>query len=199
MRTWIVALRAALLSLLVTGLVYPLVVTILTRLVCPDTASGSWVRDDSGREVGSALIAQAFHDPGYLHARPSAVAYDASASGGSNAGPTSAALRSRVEAAAASLRAANPRAAGPPPVELVTTSASGLDPDLALPAALWQVPRIAAARHVEPARIASVIHDSAEGRVLGLWGEPRVGVLECNLRLDRLLGRPALASPSPAQ
>lgn len=199
MREWWVAARMALLTLVVTGLVYPLVVTGIARVLCPDAASGSWVRDERGQIVGSSSIAQRFVQAAYLQPRPSACGYDGAASGGSNLGPTSAALRARAAAEAARLRAANPDAAGPPPAELVLASGSGLDPEVSPEAALWQAPRIAAARHADPARIAAMIRDSVDGRSLGVWGEPRVNVLEFNVRLDRELGRPALAPAAPTR
>jgi K+-transporting ATPase ATPase C chain len=151
------------------------------------------VQDDRGRVVGSALLAQPFAGPGYLQPRPSAAGrdgYDAAASSGSNLGPTSRALRERTAKEVARLRAENPAAAGPIPVELVTASGSGLDPDLSLPAALWQAERIAAHRGVSRERVARLLEDQRRGRTLGLLGEPRVNVLVANLALDRQFGGP---------
>jgi potassium-transporting ATPase KdpC subunit len=186
-----IAVRATLVTLLLCGLAYPLAVTGLAQLLFPAQANGSLVTDDRGRVVGSALIGQGFASAAYLQPRPSAAGagWDASASGGSNLGPTSVTLQERVAAAAARLIAENPGAVGPVPVELVTTSASGLDPHLSPAAALWQAPRIARARGVEVERVRQVILDAAEGRDLGLFGEPRVNVLLVNLALDRRFGR----------
>ena len=145
------AARATLVTLLLTGLAYPLLVTGLAQLLAPSRANGSLVEDDKGRVVGSELVAQAFTAPGYLWPRPSAAGergWDATASGGSNLGPTSAKLRARVAAEVERLHRENPAAPGPVPVELVTTSGSGLDPHLSPATARWQAARIAAARGV---------------------------------------------------
>jgi K+-transporting ATPase ATPase C chain len=187
-----VALRMTLATLVLTGLAYPLAVTGLAQLLFPDAANGSLVRDETGAVVGSHWIGQAFAQPGYLQPRPSAAGsgYDATASGGSNYGPTSAKLRERAAADVDRLRAENPDAPGPVPVELVSASASGLDPHVSPAAARWQAPRIARARGVELARVLALIEDSTEGRTFGVLGEPRVNVLEANLALDRRFGRP---------
>jgi K+-transporting ATPase ATPase C chain len=149
--------------------------------------------------VGSELIGQAFANPGYFQPRPSAAGngYDPTASGGSNLGPTSAKLRDRARTDVARLESENPDAPRPVPAELVTTSASGLDPHLSPEAARWQIPRVAAARHVEPARVAGVLDSLAEGRDLGFLGEPRVNVLALNLALDRQFGRPEAMATAP--
>ncbi len=184
MRTHVVtSLRMALATIVLTGLAYPLLTTGVSRVVFPHQAGGSLVTRD-GRAVGSALIGQAFTRPAYLQGRPSASGYDATASGGANLGPTSSRLRERVAAAVARLQAENPRAVGPVPVELVTTSASGLDPHLSPRAALWQAPRIAAARRRPVAEVEAVIRRHVESRTLGFLGEPRVNVLAVNLALD---------------
>ncbi len=191
-RQIIIALRATLVTMLMTGIAYPLAVTGLARLFFARSADGTLVADDRGNVVGSALIGQRFTSPGYLHGRPSAAGkdgYDASASSGSNLGPTSAALRARIDADLQRLRAENADAPGPVPAELLTTSGSGLDPQLSPDAALWQVPRIAAARGVAPERVRAVIEDARAGRELGVLGEPRVNVLLVNLALDRTFGR----------
>jgi K+-transporting ATPase ATPase C chain len=174
-------------TLVITGLAYPLLITGLAQLTMPHRADGSLVVGDSVT-VGSSLIGQAFTRPQYLQPRPSAAGagYDATASGGSNLGPTSAKLRARVTAEVARLRAENPDAPGPVPVELVTASASGLDPHLSPAAARWQAPRIAAARGVAVGEIEAVIRRHVEGRTLGFLGEPRVNVLAVNLALDAL-------------
>ena len=171
-----IALRATLVTLVLTGLAYPLFTTAVALAIFPDRARGSIVTTDDGRVVGSELIAQAFTGPGYLQPRPSAVNYDGAGSGGSNLGPTSKALHDRIAASAG-------------PLELRTTSASGLDPHLSPEAALWQLPRIAAARGVAPERVRTIIEAHVEGRDLGILGEPRVNVLLVNLALDRHFGR----------
>lgn len=192
LETTLVALRAALVTFVLTGLVYPLVTTGAARLLFPWRASGSLVTDDRGRVVGSELIGQRFASPAYLQPRPSAAGdgYDATASSGSNLGPTSKTLRDRAIADAERLKRENPDAPGPIPAELVTASGSGLDPHLSPEAALWQVPRIARARGVARGRVRSVVEAYVEGRHLGILGEPRVNVLLVNLALDRQLGRP---------
>jgi K+-transporting ATPase ATPase C chain len=186
-----IALRATLVTLLVTGVVYPLLVTGLAQVLFPSRANGSMVTDQ-GREVGSSLIGQSFKDPAYLQGRPSAAGdagYDGTASQGTNLGTTSKKLRDTVALRVAALRAANP-GAGPIPIDLVTSSASGLDPHISPEAAHWQVARIAKARDVAIERVRTVIDEHTEGRELGLLGEPRVNVLGVNLALDRLFGRP---------
>ncbi|HTO71509.1 MAG TPA: potassium-transporting ATPase subunit KdpC [Myxococcota bacterium] len=198
-RTLLVALRATLTTLVLTGLAYPLVVTGLCQLLFPFRANGSLVADERGQPVGSELIGQGFANPGYFQPRPSAAGndgWDATSSGGSNLGPTSAKLRDRATADAARLTAANPDAPGPIPAELVTASASGLDPHLSPAAARWQIPRVAHARGVDSARVSGVLDSLVEGRDLGFLGEPRVNVLLLNLALDRQFGRPeGMAAP----
>ena len=192
-RTLLVALRACLLTLAVTGLAYPLAVTGAAQLLFPFRANGSLVSDEKGTPVGSELLAQGFANPAYFHPRPSAAGndgYDPTSSGGSNLGPTSAKLRERVTSDAAKLLAENPEARGPVPAELVTTSASGLDPHLSPDAARWQIPRVARARNVDPSRVRGVVDALVEGRDLGFISEPRVNVLLLNLALDRQFGRP---------
>jgi K+-transporting ATPase ATPase C chain len=196
MKTLVIALRVTLVTLLVTGLGYPLLVTGLAGVLFPARASGSLVADTRGKVVGSELIGQAFTRPGYFQPRPSAAGdkgFDATSSSASNLGPTSAKLRERTSADAARLAAENPDAAGPIPVELVTTSGSGLDPHLSPEAALWQVPRVAKARRVTAERVRAVVLDHVEGRDLGVLGEPRVNVLLVNLALDRQFGRLEMA------
>jgi K+-transporting ATPase ATPase C chain len=186
-----IALRMTLATLALTGLLYPLALTGIAQLLFPRAADGSLVRDGGGRVVGSLLIGQRFVRPEYLQPRPSAAGagYDAAASGGSNLGPTSQKLHDRAEAVAERLRAENPEAPGPLPADLVTASASGLDPHLSPAAALWQAPRIARARGVDLERVRALIESEVEGRTLGLLGEPRVNVLATNLALDRRFGR----------
>jgi K+-transporting ATPase ATPase C chain len=185
-----VALRVTIATLLLTGLVYPLAVTGVAQLLFPHTANGSLVKDGGGQVIGSELIGQPFARPGYLQPRPSAAGtgYDGGASSGSNLGTTSQKLHDRAAADAERLRAENPDAREPIPAELVTASASGLDPDLSPRAALWQAPRIAKARGVEEARVVAVIESQVLGRTLGVLGEPRVNVLAVNLALDGRFG-----------
>ena len=193
----VIALRVTLVTLVLTGLLYPLMMTGLAQAVFPGKANGSLVRNEQGAVVGSEIIGQVFTNPGYLQGRPSAAGngYDATASGGSNLGPTSKKLRDRVIADLARLRKENPEAPQSVPDDLVTTSASGLDPDLSPAAALWQVARIARARQVTPDRISEVIQSRIEGRDLGIFGEPRVNVLAVNLALDQQLGKPTPVAP----
>ncbi len=172
------ALRATLWTLVLTGLVYPLLVTGAALALFPHRARGSLVVGEHGRVIGSELIAQPFTSDAYLWPRPSAVSYDAAGSGGSNLGPTSKVLRERLR--------------GDGPLELRTTSASGLDPHLSPGGALWQAARIARARGVAEERVRAVIERSVEGRDLGVLGEPRVNVLLTTLALDRLFGRPPM-------
>jgi K+-transporting ATPase ATPase C chain len=194
----VVALRVTLVTLILTGLVYPLAMTGVAQALFHDRANGSLARDEKGAVVGSELIGQAFALPAYLQGRPSAAGnngYDATASGGSNLGPTSKKLHDRVAADVERLRKENPEAPLPVPAELVTTSASGLDPDLSPAAAYWQVPRIARARQLDPARVRAVIESRVQGRDLGVFGEPRVNVLAVNLALDQQFGRPIHPPP----
>jgi potassium-transporting ATPase KdpC subunit len=191
-------LRPAIVLLIVmtvlTGLVYPLAVTGIAQVVFPHQANGSLVEQD-GKVVGSALIGQNFTEPKYFHGRPSATTdtdpnnasktipapYNAANSGGSNAGPTSKALIERVQSDVATLKKDNP---APIPVDLVTTSASGLDPDITPAAAEFQITRVATARNLSVERVRGLVANAAEGRFLGIFGEPRVNVLKLNLALD---------------
>jgi len=194
--------RVTLVTLLLTGLAYPLLVTGLAQLLFPARAGGSLVEDGKGLVVGSELVGQGFTAPGYLWPRPSAAGdtgWDPMASGGSNLGPTSAKLRVRVVAEVERLRRENPAAPGPVPVELVTTSGSGLDPHLSPAAARWQAPRIATARGLAPDRVLAVIDETTEGRDLGFLGEPRVNVLLVNLALDRRFGAVTDGGGTPGQ
>ena len=192
---------------LITGFVYPLVMTGIAGVIFPRQAQGSLIEHD-GKVVGSELIGQVFTSDKYFHGRPSATtapdpndptktvaaAYNAANSGGSNLGPSNKALIDRVQGDIDTLKKENPSA--PVPADLVTTSASGLDPDLSPQAALWQVSRIARARQVAPARIAQVIENKVQGRDLGIFGEPRVNVLAVNLALDQQFGKPAAVAPA---
>jgi potassium-transporting ATPase KdpC subunit len=182
---------------LITGLVYPLVMTGIAQVAFPHQANGSMIERD-GKVVGSALIGQDFESDKYFHGRPSATTapdpkdptktvpapYNAANSGGSNLGPSNKALVDRVKGDLAKLQKENPGT--PVPADLVTTSASGLDPDISPEAALFQVPRVAKARNLPEDRIRQLVADNTEGRLFGLLGEPRVNVLKLNLALDHL-------------
>lgn len=189
MKTLRPALVLLALFLAVTGLLYTGAVTALAQALQPGRANGSLLVA-GGRTVGSALIGQNFGDPRWFWGRPSAtvgVPYDARASSASNLGPTNPALEEAVRARIAALRAADPGNQAPVPVDLVTTSGSGLDPEVSPAAALYQVDRVARARGLAPDRVRRLVEQSVEGPWLGLLGAPRVNVLRLNLALDRLL------------
>ena len=172
----------------ITGIAYPLVVTGVAKVLFPGQAAGSLIVKD-GKPVGSRLIGQPFSDPKYFWSRPSATSpqpYNGLASGGSNLGPLNPALTNAVKANIAALQAADPGNHAPIPVDLVTASGSGLDPDISLAAAYYQADRIARLRHLSPDRVRALIADHAKGRWLGVIGQPRVNVLELNLALDNL-------------
>lgn len=191
------ACRTILATLLLTAVAYPLLVTGAAQLLFAHQARGSLAADPKGDVIGSELIAQAFRRAEYFHGRPSAAGadgWDASASGGSNLGPTSRKLRERVVAAVGRLRAENPQQSGDVPAELVTASASGLDPHLSPGAVTWQVARVAGARGVSPERVQAAVDAQTQARSLGLLGEPRVNILLLNLALDRQFGTPSPAS-----
>jgi potassium-transporting ATPase KdpC subunit len=180
---------------LITGLAYPLAMTAIADVLFPKQAEGSLI-ERNGKVVGSALIGQEFKDDKYFHGRPSAttapdpadatktvpVPYNAANSGGSNLGPTSKALSDRVKEDVDKLKAEN--ASVPVPVDLVTTSGSGLDPDISPEAALFQVSRVAKARNMPEDRVRQLVSENTAGRLVGLFGEPRVNVLALNLALD---------------
>ena len=173
---------------LITGVIYPLVVTGVAQLAFPTQAAGSiLVRD--GKSVGSSLIGQSFSDPKHFWSRPSATApqpYNGLASGGSNLGPLNPALTDGIKSRMDALRAADPTNQSPIPVDLVTASGSGLDPDISLAAAYYQAPRVARERGLQPQAVLALIAAHARGRWLGILGEPRVNVLDLNLALDAM-------------
>src|SRR3954470_2203901 len=192
-------IRPAILILLlltaITGLAYPLAVTAIAGVIFPKQAQGSLIEKD-GKVIGSALIGQGVKDDKYFHGRPSATfapdpadstktvpaPYNAANSGGSNLGPTSKALNDRVKEEVEKLKPENPNASVP--IDLVTTSGSGLDPDISPEAALFQVPRVAKARNLSEDRVRHLVATQTQGRFVGLLGEPRVNVLALNLELD---------------
>lgn len=183
---------------LLTGGLYPGVVTGLAQLLFPHQANGSLIAVD-GRVVGSELIGQGFSAAGYFHSRPSAAGagYDAAASGGSNRGPTDRKLADTLLAGAiARAEALHGAKRGRIPADLVTASASGLDPHLSPASALLQVPRVARERGVDEARVHALVEAAIEGRQLGFLGEPRVNVLRLNLTLEREFGRAAAREPT---
>ena len=171
-----------------TGLVYPLVVTGIAQTAMPHQASGSLI-ERNGRAVGSELIGQPFSDPKYFWGRPSATApfpYNAGASSGSNQGPLNPALAEAVEARVKALREAGPDYSAPVPVDLVTASASGLDPHITPAAAEYQAARVARVRNLDAAKVRALVADATSGPLLGFLGEARVNVLQVNLALDGL-------------
>jgi K+-transporting ATPase ATPase C chain len=172
----------------ITGLIYPLVVTGISQAVFPAQVAGSLIERD-GKPVGSRLIGQNFTDPKYFWGRPSATGpypYNAAASSGSNLGPLNPALKEAVESRVQALRAADPGNTQPVPVDLVTTSASGLDPHISPAAAEYQVARVARVRGLAPEIVRNLVTQQTEDRQWGVFGEPRVNVLELNLALDQL-------------
>jgi K+-transporting ATPase ATPase C chain len=185
---------------LITGVVYPFAITGIAQVIFPDKAQGSLLERD-GKVVGSALIGQEFTSEAYFHGRPSAttapdpndatktvpVPYNAANSGGSNLGPTNKALIERVQGDIEKLKLENPSAQVP--TDLVTTSASGLDPHISPEAALFQVPRVAKARNLPENRVRQLVAENTSDRFVGILGEPRVNVLELNLALDRMAAR----------
>jgi len=195
-----IAIRTTIVTIVLTGLIYPYAMTGLAQVLFPWRANGSLVTDEQGQVVGSELIAQGFVNPAYFQPRPSAAGekgYDATSSGGSNLGTTSKKLQDRAKQDLDRLKKENPEAAATVPVELVTASGSGLDPHLSPEGALWQVPRVAKARGVAPDRIKAVVEANVEGRTFGILGERRVNVLVTNLALDRQFGKATPLPPAP--
>jgi K+-transporting ATPase ATPase C chain len=172
------------------GIIYPLLVTGIAQLIFPKQANGQLIQGQDGVVIGSRLIGQPFSGPSYFHSRPSsagAVGYDATASSGSNLGPTNAQLIARVNGDVAKLQAETPGA--PIPVDLVTTSGSGLDPDITPAAAQFQIRRVAEERKIPETEVARLVVENSQNRQWGFLGEPRVNVLELNLALDAKYGR----------
>lgn len=185
MKNLITAFLMTIVTTVLLGLVYPLAVTGLAQVIFPDHANGSLIHRSDGTVFGSRLIGQSFSSPGYFHSRPSAAGangYDAAASSGSNLGPTNQKLIDRVKVDVEKLQAENP--GKPVPIDLVTTSASGLDPHISPAAAEFQVPRIARERGMNESELRQLVTAHTEGRQFGFLGEPRVNVLLLNLALD---------------
>ena len=186
LRSTLIAVRLAAITLVVMGIIYPLAMTGLAHVAFPDKSSGSLVEQD-GSVVGSRYIGQQFEGPQYFHSRPSAAGagYDAMASGASNLGPTSATLIDRIRSSLAQVIAENPGLVeGKVPADMVTASGSGLDPDISPANAEAQVPRVAAARSMSEEEVMRLVREHTAGRDLGFLGEKRVNVLELNLALD---------------
>jgi K+-transporting ATPase ATPase C chain len=172
-------------TVIVLGLIYPLVMTGLGMLLFPHQANGSLV-ESNGKVVGSEIIGQLWTKPQYFQGRPSAAGkgYDPTSTGGTNLAPTSKKLIDATKATIAALKKANPQAVGEPPIDLVTSSGSGIDPDISPAAAAWQIPRVAAARHMTPAAVKSIVDAHTDGRTFGILGDPHVNVLALNRALD---------------
>jgi potassium-transporting ATPase KdpC subunit len=180
------ALRLTIVSIVLLGLVYPLAMTAIAQTIFPKQANGSLVTA-GGKVVGSEIIGQLWTKPKYFQGRPSAAGkgYDPTATGGTNFGPTSAKLIKATKDTIAALEKQNPDASGPPPIDLVTSSASGIDPDISPEAAYWEAPRVAKARGMTVDAVNALITAHVQGRAFGFLGEPHVNVLDLNLALDR--------------
>ena len=186
MKNFITAVLMTIVTTVLLGLIYPLAVTGLAQVIFPDNANGQPIKSADGTVIGSRLIGQPFSSPGYFRSRPSAAGsagYDAGSSSGSNLGPTNQKLIDRVKADVEKLQAENP--GKPVPVDLVTTSGSGLDPHISLPAAEFQIPRVARERSMNEAELRNIVAKHTLGRQFGFLGEPRINVLELNLDLDQ--------------
>jgi potassium-transporting ATPase KdpC subunit len=182
-KNFLTAVWFTLVTTLICGFIYPLVVTGLSQLLFPGKANGQLI-ERNGKVIGSRIIGQNFDEPAYFHSRPSAAGtgYDPTSSGSNNLGPTNKTLIDRVKADVEKLQAENPSM--PAPIDLVTVSGSGLDPDISPAAAEFQIPRVAQKRQMNPEELRQLVHKHTEGRQLGFLGEPRVNVLELNLELD---------------
>lgn len=193
-RNLVIAVLMTIVTTILLGLVYPLVVTGLAQVLFRDKANGQLI-ERNGKTIGSRIIGQAFSSPGYFHSRPSAAGsgYDAASSSGTNLGPTNKKLVDAVKAGVEAARTDNPNV--PVPIDLVTSSASGLDPHLSPDAALFQIPRVASARRVSESEVRAIVESHVDGRQLGFLGEPRVNVLLLNLALDERFG--PLHEPPP--
>ena len=181
----VTSLRVTIVSVILLGLIYPLVMTAVAQVIFPWQANGSMIVVN-GKIAGSAIIGQLWRKPQYFHGRPSAAGkgYDPTATGGTNYGPTSKKLIDSTKATIAQLKKDNPDASEPPPIDLVTSSGSGIDPDVTPAAAYWQAPRVAKARHMSLSSLNALVANHVQGRTFGFLGEPRVNVLELNLALD---------------
>jgi potassium-transporting ATPase KdpC subunit len=179
------SVRVTIVSIVLLGIVYPLAMTGIAQALFPRQANGSLVTVN-GKIVGSAIIGQLWTEPKYFHGRPSAAGkgYDPTQTGGTNYGPTSKKLIASTKATIVQLEKENPDASGPPPMDLVTSSGSGIDPDISPEAAYWEAPRVAKARGMLLATVNALVAQHIEGRTFGFLGEPRVNVLELNLALD---------------
>lgn len=195
MKHLITAILMTIVTTALFGLIYPLAITGIAQLAFPDKANGQLIKRSDGTIIGSRIIGQPFSGPGYFHSRPSAAGaagYDAGASSGSNLGPTNQKLINRIKSDVEKLQSENP--AKPVPIDLVTASASGLDPHISPAAAEYQIPRVARERGLSEIEVQRIVNLHTEHRTLGLLGEPRINVLELNLDLD---AKKPLASAKP--